>query len=176
MKILLTLLLIAGSLSVNESVFPSISCTNLKDEVIQLPSAISGKRTVIAMMLSLKADKMMQKWNQPLYRALLADGAGGMMGGNMYNANLYFVGVVKGLQKLALPEIIKKAKKEVDVKYHPFFMYTNAEIDLLIKAIDIKNVDEPQFIVLETDGKILYKTSGEYSDDKLNDITGSLLN
>ena len=28
----------------------------------------------------------------------------------------------------------------------------------------------------EKDGNIIYQTSGTYSDDKLNDITGALLN
>jgi hypothetical protein len=155
--------------------FPTISCVNLKDKKVTLPADVSGKRTVIALMLSVKADKYMQKWAQPLYNSLMADGMGGMMGGNMYNANLCFVGAVKGIAKLALPEMIKKARTEVDGKYHSNFMYTDGDIETLTKALNITDKSVPHFIVIETDGKILFQTSGEYSDAKLNDITGSLL-
>lgn len=155
--------------------FPTIVCTNLKDKQVSLPADVSGKRTVIALMLSTKADKQMQRWAQPLYNSLMADGMGGMMGGNMYNANLCFVGAVRGIAKIALPEMIKKAKKEVDTKYHANFMYTEGDLDALTKALNITDKSVPHFIVIETDGKILHQSSGEYSDAKLNDITGALL-
>lgn len=155
--------------------FPTIQCTNLKDKQVTLPADVAGKRTVIALMLSTKADKQMQRWAQPLYNSLMADGIGGMMGGNMYNANLCFVGAVRGIAKIALPEMIKKARKEVDTKYHTNFMYTEGDIDGLTKALNIADRSIPHFIVIETDGKVLHHASGEYTDAKLNDITGALL-
>lgn len=155
--------------------FPTIQCTNLKDKQVTLPADVAGKRTVIALMLSTKADKYMQKWAQPLYNSLMAEGMGGMMGGNMYNANLCFVGAVRGIAKIALPEMIKKARKEVDTKYHTNFMYTEGDIDGLTKALNITDRSIPHFIVIETDGKILHHASGEFTDAKLNDITGALL-
>lgn len=156
--------------------FPSITCTNLKDKEVVLPTDMQNKRTVVALMLSTKADKYMQNWAQPLYNSLMADGMGGMMSGNMYNANLCFVGAVKGLAKLALPEMIKKAKNQVDKKFHGNFMYTDTDMDALMKALNITDKSLPHFIVVENDGSIIYQTSGEYTEDKLNDITGSLLN
>lgn len=156
--------------------FPSITCTNLKDKQVVLPTDMQNKRTVIALMLSAKADKYMQSWAQPLYNSLMADGMGGMMSGNMYNANLCFVGAVKGLAKLALPEMIKKAKNQVDKKFHGSFMYTDTDMDALMKALNITDKSLPHFIVVEKDGSIIYQTSGVYTEDKLNDITGSLLN
>jgi hypothetical protein len=157
-------------------IFPSFTCTNLKDKQVTLPTDMASKRMVVALMLSTKADKHLQKWSQPLYNALMADGMGGMMGGNMYNANLCFVGAVKGLAKLALPEMIKRAKQEVDAKYHANFMYTDTDVNALMKSLSITDKDVPHFIVVETDGTILYQTSGEYTQDKLDDITGALLN
>jgi hypothetical protein len=55
-------------------------------------------------------------------------------------------------------------------------MYTDNDLDALTKALHITDKSIPHFIVLETDGNILYQTSGEFTDDKLNDITGALLN
>lgn len=180
MRKLISLLLLSvvtlSSFSPTAEVFPTITCTNLKNKQVVLPTAYQGQRTVVALMLSAKADKQMQKWAQPLYNSLVADGMGGMMGGNMYQAKLCFVGVVKGLAKVALPELLKKAKQEVDAKYHEQFMYTDTELSPLIQRLGITNKEVPYFITLEKDGTILHIESGEYSDDKLNEITGSLLN
>ena len=156
--------------------FPSFTCINLNDKQVVLPTDVQNKRTVIALMFSTKADKYMQNWAHPLYNSLMADGAGGMMSGNMYNANLCFVGAVKGLAKLALPEMIKKSKTQVDKKFHGNFMYTDTDLDALMKALNITDKSLPHFFVIEKDGSIIYQTSGTYSDDKLNDITGALLN
>lgn len=156
--------------------FPIVTCINLNDKQVVLPSDVQNKRTVIALMFSTKADKYMQNWAQPLYNSLMADGAGGMMSGNMYNANLCFVGAVKGLAKLALPELIKKSKTQVDKKFHGNFMYTDTDLEPLMKALNITDKSLPHFVVIEKDGSIIYQTSGTYSDDKLNDITGALLN
>jgi hypothetical protein len=156
--------------------FPNITCTNLKDKQVVLPTDMQNKRTVIALMLSTKADKYMQNWSQPLYNSLMADGVGGMMSGNMYNANLCFVGAVKGLAKLALPEMIKKAQIQVDKKFHGNFMYTDTDMDVLMKSLNITDKSLPHFIVVEKDGSVIYQTSGAYTEDKLNDITGALLN
>jgi hypothetical protein len=78
------------------------------------------------------------------------------MSGNMYNANLCFVGAVKGLAKLALPEMIKKAKNQVDKKFHGSFMYTDTDMDALMKALNITDKSLPHFIVVEKDGSIIY--------------------
>lgn len=173
--LLLCMAAVGFSFKANNTAFPTIQCTNLKDKTVNLPADFSNKRTVIALMMSTKADKHMQKWSKPLYNSLMADGVGGMMSGNIYNANLCFVGAVKGIAKIALPEMIKKAKTEVDPKFHDIFMYTEGDIDALKKALNITDTSLPYFIVLETDGKIISKVSGEFTDDKLNDITGALL-
>lgn len=156
--------------------FVPISCINLNNDTVNLPPQNGNKRTVIALMLSLRADKQMQTWTQPLYTSLVADGVGGMMSGNMYNAKLYFVGAVKGIAKLALPDMLKKARQEVNKKYYDCFAYTNTDVEALMQHLNITDKSIPHFFVVETDGTILYQASGEYNKDKLDEITGALLN
>jgi hypothetical protein len=45
----------------------------------------------------------------------------------------------------------------------------------LMKALNISDVKEPHFFVLDADGKIIYHTQGEYSVEKLDMITEHLL-
>ena len=54
-------------------------------------------------------------------------------------------------------------------------MYTDGDMGELTNALSITDKSIPHFIVLEKDGTILHQASGAYSDEKLNDITGALL-
>ncbi|MFI5221043.1 MAG: TlpA family protein disulfide reductase [Bacteroidia bacterium] len=156
--------------------FPQMKCENLNGKPISIPDDVKGKKTVVAIALSSKAEKELRAWNKPLYNSLIADGMGGMLGGRMYDANLCFVGLVKGIAKLAYSEIKSQCKKNVDKKLYENFMLTEMEPDILKAALEIKNANEPLFFVLDKDGKIIYRTSGEYSDKKLNEITEKLIN
>ena len=97
------------------------------------------------------------------------------MGGRMYDANLCFVGMIKGIAKLAKGEIMERSRKNIDKKLHDNFMITEQEVADFTKAADIKDKNEPQFFVLDKDGKIIYHTAGEYSDKKLNELTEKLM-
>lgn len=141
-----------------------------------IPDDVKGKKTVVVMAISGKAEKSMRAWNKPLYNSLIADGMGGLMGGRMYDANLCFVGMVKGIAKLATGEIKERARKNTDKKLHDNYMVSEQDVNDFIKAADIRDKNEPQFFVLDKDGKVIYHTSGEYSDNKLNELTEKLMN
>lgn len=155
--------------------FPTLTCENMNDKKVVIPDDVKGKKTVVAIAMSAKAEKALRDWNTPLYNSLIAEGMGGLMGGRMYDANLCFVGMVKGIAKLATSEIKDRTKKNTDKKLHDNFMISEQDVNAFTKAAGIDNTNEPQFYVLDRDGKILYHTSGAYSDDKLNAITEKLL-
>lgn len=157
-----------------QGVFPSMVCTNLEQKSVTLPVHYAGKRSVLAVLVSLKADKAMQKWMKPLHQTLV-EGIMGGMGANMYNANFGVVGVVDGWSKLALPELIKKSKQEVQPIYYPHIMYTSSSSQPLLQSLQITDKQVPHFFVLETDGTLLLHTSGEFTEAKLDEITSALL-
>jgi hypothetical protein len=100
---------------------------------------------------------------------------GGLMGGNLYQANVCFVGMLKGVAKLASSEIIQKSKQNIDKKLWDNYMITEKDVKEFINAANIQNTDEPQFFVLDKEGAIIHSTSGRYTDQKLNEITDKLL-
>jgi hypothetical protein len=155
--------------------FPILVCENLNDKKVSIPADMMGKKTVVAIALSAKAEKALRAWNTPLYNSLIAEGMGGLMAGRMYDANLCFVGMVKGIAKLATHEIKERAKKNTDKKLHDNFMMSEQDVKEFMKDASIDDASEPQFFVLDKEGKIIYHTSGNYSDEKLNAITEKLL-
>jgi hypothetical protein len=175
MKKLLSIACVCISFFVQaQQLFPILHCETLSDKTVVIPTDILGKRSVICMAMSPKAEKELRAWNNPLYKALVADGMGGLMG-RMYDANLCFVGMLKGIAKLGLTEAKKQSKKEVEKKLHDNFMVSDDDVKMLMKTLGITDVKEPHFFVLDAEGKIIYHTQGEYSDQKLNEITERLL-
>jgi hypothetical protein len=168
-------MLLVVSLAQAQQLFPPLTCETLSDKTIHIPGDVKGKATVICLAMSPKAEKLLRGWNNPLYNALIADGMGGLMGGRMYDANLCFVGMLKGIAKLGLKETKKQSKKEVEQKLHDNFMVSDDDVKDLMKALKITDVKEPHFFVLDAEGNIIYHTQGAYSTEKLNEITEQLL-
>ncbi len=158
-----------------QQVFPDLKCETLSGKNLTIPDFFKGKKTVIGLAFSPKADKSLKVWAQPLYNTLMADGMGGMMGGNMYNANVGYVGMLHGIAKLGMGELKERSRKNVDKKLHDYFMISDQDVNAFCEQLNITEKSEPHFFVLDESGKILYHTSGEYSDKKLNEITDKLL-
>ena len=174
-KILFTLLLIGSVNTYAQAVFPILTCETLADKTLVIPNDVKGKRSVICLAMSPKAEKMLRAWNNPLYTALFAEGMGGLMGTRMYDANLCFVGMLKGIAKLGLSEAKKQSKKEVEKKLYPHFMVSDDDVNTLMKTLNITDSKEPHFFILDADGKIRYHSQGEYSEQKMNALTEQLL-
>ena len=172
---LITLLLCCSALLVNAQMFPALHCETLADQKLNIPQDVQGKRSVVCLAMSPKAEKLLRSWNNPLYNALIAEGMGGLMGGRMYNANLCFVGMLKGIAKLGLNEAKNQSKKDIEKKLHPLFMISADDVTALMKTLQIDEVKEPHFYVLDEKGNILFHTSGEFSDAKLDQITEKLM-
>ena len=158
-----------------QQVFPALRCETLSDKTITIPTDVKGKKTVVCLAMSPKAEKSLRAWNNPLYNALVAEGMGGLMGGRMYDVNLCFVGMLKGIAKLGLNETKKQSKKEVEKKLYDNFMVSDDDVKTLMKTLNITEVKEPHFFVLDDKGKVIYHTQGDYTPEKLNEITEQLL-
>lgn len=174
-KTLFAFILLCSLNSYSQQLFPTLTCETLADKTLVIPNDVKGKRSVVCLAMSPKAEKMLRAWNNPLYTALFAQGMGGLMSGNMYDANLCFVGMLKGIAKLGLAEAKKQSKKEVEKKLYPNFMVSDDDVNTLMKNLNITDVKEPHFFILDTEGNILYHTQGEYSEQKMNELTEKLL-
>ncbi len=174
-KLILALCFFIG-LSVHaQQIFPDLHCETLADKPLIIPADVKGKQTVVCLAMSPKAEKMLRNWNNPLYNSLVGPGMGGLMGGRMYDVNLCFVGMLKGIAKLGLNEAKKQSKKEISPKQYSYFMVSDDDVKALMKELNITDVKEPHFFILDADGHISYHTQGEYSDAKLNTLTEKLL-
>lgn len=156
--------------------FPAINGETVADKKTIVPADLAGKRAVIGIAFSLKADDALKKWSQPLYDQLIAGGMGGLMGGNMYNANICFVAMLRGVAKLGLGELKQRSQKNIDKKLHSYFVISDDDAQKIIETLKVSDKNEPYFFVVDEKGNILFSTSGAYSEKKMNQITDALLN
>jgi hypothetical protein len=155
--------------------FPTITGETLQDKSITLPDYVKGKQAVIGIAMSMKAEDALKKWADPLYNTLVSGSMGGLMGANMYNANLCFVGMLRGATKLAYGEVKKQAKKNVDSKLHGYYVISDDDAGALVEQLKIKDKAEPVFVVIDEQGKILKIVKGNYTPQKMDEITDALL-
>ena len=96
------------------------------------------------------------------------------MSGFGYDVNVYFVPMFTGVNAAATGTAKKKAIKNVDPQLLPYILFYKGELKIYKEALDFEKKDIPYFFVLDSDGKIVYATSGKFSQDKLDKIEESI--
>lgn len=161
-KILLLALCLVYFASVqaqNGKTFPALTGNTLQDKQVSLPKDTKGKYTLVGVAYSQKADEALKGWFQPVYETFIQD--------SEYDVNTYFVGMISGIKEAVAGTIEKKMKKGIDPVLHKHTLIYSGPIGDYKDALGLKEKDTPYFFLLDKDGKIVYTTSGSYSDSKL---------
>ena len=92
------------------------------------------------------------------------------MSGFGYDVNVYFVPMFTGVNAAATGTAKRKAIKNVDPQLLPYILFYKGELKPYKEALDFEKKDIPYFFVLDPDGKILYATSGKFSEAKMQQV------
>jgi hypothetical protein len=92
------------------------------------------------------------------------------MAGMGYDVNVYFVPMFTGINAAATGTAKKKALKKVDPQLLPYILFYKGELKPYKETLEFDRRDTPYFFVLDPKGKILYATSGAYSEDKMDEV------
>ncbi|WP_109618585.1 hypothetical protein [Sediminitomix flava] len=155
----------------SKSSFPLMEVENLKDKVMNIPNDCKGKMTIIGLAYSKKSDDLLKQWYQPFYDTFLAKPTGNeLFPKDVYDVNMYFVGMIRGINKTASGKIEKAMKKNVIPEMHKNVTLYRGGIKDYKKPLGLDGKDLPYFYVLDKNGKIVYQTSGAYNKRKFNEI------
>lgn len=150
-------------------VFPDMEAETVEDKKVKLPADVSGKYTLLGLAYSKKSEDELNTWFSPVYNKFVKK-ATGMMAGMGYDVNVYFVPMFTGVNAAATGTAKKKALKNVDPQLLPNILFYKGELKTYKQALDFDRRDIPYFFVLDKEGKIVYATSGAFSEDKLDEI------
>jgi flagellar basal body rod protein FlgG len=84
--------------------------------------------------------------------------------------NVYFVPMFTGVNAAATGTAKKKAVKNMDPQLLPYILFYRGELKKYKEALDFEKRDIPYFFVLDPDGKIVYATSGKYTEEKMEEV------
>lgn len=150
-------------------IFPDMEAENVEDKKVMLPKDVAGKYTLIGLAYSKKSEDELNSWFQPVFQKFIQK-TNGLMSGFGYDVNVYFVPMFTGVNAAATGTAKRKALKNVDPQLLPYILFYKGELKPYKDALDFEKKDIPYFFVLDAQGKILYTTSGKFTEEKMEKI------
>lgn len=173
-KLVLTTVVLAFTLNLSAQVigkmFPDMVAETVEDKKVTLPADVKGKYTLLGLAYSKKSEDELNSWFSPVFSKFIQKATGGLMAGMGYDVNVYFVPMFTGVNAAATGTAKKKAIKNVDPQLLPYILFYKGELKSYKEALDFEKKDIPYFFVLDAEGKIVYATSGKYTEDKMDKV------
>lgn len=167
------LLLAASAFAQVGKMFPSMEAETVEDRKVALPGDVKGKYTLLGLAYSKKSEDELNSWYQPVFEKFIQK-TSGVLSDFSYDVNVYFVPMFTGVNAAATGTAKRKAIKNVDPQLLPYILFYRGELKPYKEALDFEKKDIPYFFVLDSDGKIIFATSGKYSADKMDKIEAVL--
>jgi len=149
--------------------FPDMIAETIEDKKVNLPADIKGKFTLIGLAYSKKSEGELNTWFEPIFSKFVQKPEG-LLAGMGYDVNVFFVPMFTGINAAAEGTAKRKALKNLDPQLFPYILFYKGELKSYKEALDFERRDIPYFFVLNTEGKIVYATSGAFSESKLDAI------
>lgn len=152
------------------SLFPHLSAHLLDDKKVELPAHAKGKFTLLGMAYSKEAEKELSTWYQPVYETFIHKDKGGVFQTESYDIHLYLIPMFTGANQAAHGTAVKEMKAGVDKTLWPHLLVYKGELKPYKDHLAMTHKETPYFFVLDKHGKIIYKTTGKYTDEKMEEI------
>ena len=152
-------------------IFPQMKGELVSGKTLSLPNDVKGKFTLVSLAYSKKAEEDLDTWQKPLYnKFMVKPKQGGLFSFASYDINMIFVPMFTGIKQKAQGAAKKKLKEGLDKSYYDHVMVFKGKLSDYQDKLGLKDKTVPYFFVLDKEGKIVYTTSGAYSEDKMDDI------
>ncbi len=153
--------------------FPVMNTSTADGKIVDLPNDTKGKYTLLGMAFSQKSEDDLNTWMEPVYWKFIDKPEGQvdrLFGDEHYEVNAYFVPMFTGIKTAATNTAKKKALKKMDPRLIPNILFYKGKLKPYKDALDFQKKDIPYFFVLDKSGKIVYATSGRYSEAKMDKV------
>lgn len=149
--------------------FPDMEAETVEDQVVKLPAEVQGKFTLLGLAYSKKSEDELNSWFQPVFEKFIQKNKG-LFESFGHDVNVYFVPMFTGVNAAATGTAKRKALKNVDPQLLPYILFYKGELKPYKEALDFEKKDVPYFFVLDKTGKIIFATSGKYSQAKMDAV------
>lgn len=146
---------------------PTFIGSTAEDKSLSIPEVSKGKYALICFASSKKAQADLESWLNPVYNRYIAKT--GFMD-DMFDVDVFFVPIFGGaegtMQATIKRRFIETAQKDV----WPHLVFAEKGLKETLAPLKMDNESVPYFFFLDKDGKIVYRTSGAFSEEKFDAI------
>jgi hypothetical protein len=146
---------------------PAFSGETLENKQVTIPNDTQGKYAFLCFASSMKAQKDLEGWMDPVYNKFIAKT--GVMDA-FFDVQVFFIPVFKGSDASMQATVRKKFGETAQDDVRGNVLFCKGDLTEVITALHIQNEDIPYFFLLDTEGKIIYRTSGAFSEKKFDEI------
>jgi hypothetical protein len=150
--------------------FPNMEAQTVDDKTVVLPKDVmNGKYTLLGLAYSKKSEDELNSWFEPVFSKFISKPTG-LLAGMGYDVNVFFVPMFTGINAAATGTAKRKASKNMDPQLLPYILFYKGDLKTYKEALEFDKKDIPYFFVLDPSGKIVYATSGSYSEEKMDAV------
>ena len=165
----LFIITMTGFAQIEGTMFPEMIAETVDDKKITLPADVKGKFTLLGLAYSKKSEDELNTWFEPIISKFIQKPQG-LLAGMGYDVNVFFVPMFTGINAAAAGTAKRKALKNLDPQLLPYILFYKGDLKPYKEALDFQKRDIPYFFVLNAEGKIVYATSGAFSESKMDAI------
>jgi hypothetical protein len=158
-------LILSGNLY--SQTIPSFSGETLENKTVSIPQDIKGKYTFICFASSMKAQKELETWLDPVYNKFVAKT--GLMD-EFYDVNVFFIPVFKGSHANMQETVRKKFKETAQEDIRGHVLFCKSDLADVSAALNLDDDNTPYFFLLDKEASIIYRATGPFSEKKFDAI------
>jgi hypothetical protein len=165
------LCLLLTSANLEEKIFPLLSGETLDGKNISLPNDCAGKKTIIGLAYSEKAQEDLESWYEPMFEKFVAKVG---MFDYQYDVKLYFVPMFIGLKQSLYESTLKKLRADNRKDLYPYVLFYKGDLEPYASELGMSEKSTPYFFILDGKGAILHTVSGAFTEKKMEAIEAAL--
>ncbi len=150
--------------------FPLMEGESLTHDLVNLPNDLKGKYAILGLAYSKKSEQDLKSWYSPSYNQFIYKPEKPSLFAGNYDVHVYFIPMFTGAKRPAYKSVMKKVQKGLDERLKPHILFYKGQLKTYKQALGFKGKDVPYFFVLDDKGKIVFATSGGYSEAKMQEI------
>jgi hypothetical protein len=166
-KITLLFVILLACILTKAQEIPVIAGETINNKKINLPVDLKGKYSLLCFASSTKAETDLQSWLDPVYQKFIAKS--GIMD-DMYDVNVFFIPVLTGTNFTFAGSMKKKFKENTQEDLQSHVIFCNEEGKNILAALQMDKSDAPHIFLLNKECKVVYRTTGGYTEEKFDHI------
>ncbi|MBX7053178.1 MAG: hypothetical protein K1X54_14170 [Flavobacteriales bacterium] len=170
-RVFLVMLVISLLSFTTVQIFPTLTGETLDHQTLTLPKDCLGKKTIVGLAYSEKAQEAMLTWYEPAFEKFVAKVG---MFDYQYDIHLYFIPMFIGLKQSLYESTLKKLRAENRKDLYPYVIFYKGELEPYESTLNMKDKSLPYLFVLDEKGQIIHSITGEYSEKKMEAIEAAL--